>query len=157
MSDIKDPESDKIAYPSHEEYSTNEITHKSKFFVAVAAFVVVITYLGFTAFQSASSYYMTVGEVLEKGDMIYDKSLRVNGKLVHDSFERESLGATMHFAITDGQDEIDVTYGGLVPDLFFNEHSEIMLEGEYSREGIFETDTIIVKCPSKYQAVEESA
>lgn len=157
MSDIKDTESDEIAYPSYEEYRTNEIAHKSKFLVAVAAFLIVITYLGFTAFQSASSYYLTVGEVLEKGDTIYDKSLRVNGKLVHDSFQRESLGATMHFAITDGQAEIDVAYGGLVPDLFFNEHSEIMIEGEYSREGVFETDTIIVKCPSKYEALEESA
>jgi len=157
LSDIKDTESDEIAYPSYEEYRTNEIAHKSKFLVAVAAFLIVITYLGFTAFQSASSYYLTVGEVLEKGDTIYDKSLRVNGKLVHDSFQRESLGATMHFAITDGQAEIDVAYGGLVPDLFFNEHSEIMIEGEYSREGVFETDTIIVKCPSKYEALEESA
>ena len=157
MSDIKDTESDEIAYPSYEESGTNEIAHKSKFLVAVAAFLIVITYLGFTAFQSASSYYLTVGEVLEKGDTIYDKSLRVNGKLVHDSFQRESLGATMHFAITDGQAEIDVAYGGLVPDLFFNEHSEIMIEGEYSREGVFETDTIIVKCPSKYEALEESA
>ena len=156
MSDIRE-EVDKIAYPSYDEDKIGGLPHKGKFVLAVAAFLMAITYLGFTAFQSASSYYLTVGEVLEKGEAVYDKSLRVNGKLVQGSFQREYLGAPINFLITDGDNEISATYKGLVPDLFFNEHSEIMLEGEYSRQGTFETHTIIVKCPSKYEAIEDSA
>lgn len=147
---------DRIVYPIDEPNGDSLITHKGKLTIAFAVFLLSVTYLGFTAFQSASSYYLTVGEVLEKGESIYGKNLRVNGKLVHDSFQRESIGATMSFAITDGEETIDAVYKGLVPDLFFNEHSEIMLEGTYTSGGPFDTHSIIVKCPSKYEAVDES-
>ena len=150
-------QTDQIAYPIVESNSDSLITHKGKLTIAFAVFLLSVTYLGFTAFQSASSYYLTVGEVLEKGESIYEKNLRLNGKLVHDSFHRESLDTTMSFAVTDGEETINAVYKGLVPDLFFNEHSEIILEGTYGPEGLFDTDSIIVKCPSKYEALEEPA
>ena len=122
-------------------------------------FVLALGYLGFTAFQGASAYYLTVGELLAKGDSAYDNNLRVNGKLVPTSFERDANGTLLHFSLidTDGQESIDAVYNGLVPDLFFNEHSEILLEGTYDSSGLFDAQAIIVKCPSKYQAVEETA
>ena len=41
-------------------------------------------------------------------------------------------------------------YDGIIPDLFFNPHSEIVAEGQYNEEGTFHVDDILVKCPSKY-------
>ena len=43
-------------------------------------------------------------------------------------------------------------HDGVVPDLFFNEHSELILEGTYTPDGVFESENIIVRCPSKYVA-----
>ena len=63
----------------------------------------------------------------------------------------------MHFSLTDGQDTINAVHDGVVPDLFFNEHSEILLEGTYGPEGMFDAEAIIVKCPSKYQSLEDTA
>ena len=40
----------------------------------------------------------------------------------------------------------------VVPDLFFNQHSEIILEGSYGDDGVFYSESVIVKCPSKYVA-----
>ena len=91
--------------------------------------------LGSPAFQSASAYYLTVSELTAKGTDAYDKNLRVNGTLVPTSFERDSGGTLMHFSLTDGQDTINAVHDGVVPDLFFNEHSEILLEGTYGPEG----------------------
>ena len=62
-----------------------------------------------------------------------------------------------HFTITEQGKVLQSTYDGVVPDLFFNPHSDVVLEGSYGDEGLFQTDTIIVKCPSKYQAVREEA
>jgi len=45
---------------------------------------------------------------------------------------------------------MNASFDGVVPDLFFNDHSEIIAEGRYSTDGIFLADQIIVKCPSKY-------
>ena len=39
------------------------------------------------------------------------------------------------------------TYDGVLPDLFFNPHSEIILEGSYNGEGVFQASEILVKCP----------
>ena len=135
------------------------LAHRGKLLIAVGVFVLALGYLGFTAFQGASAYYLTVGELLAKGDSAYDKNLRVNGKLVSSSFERDANGTLLHFSLidTDGQETVAAVYNGLVPDLFFNEHSEILLEGTYDSSGLFDAQAIIVKCPSKYQAVEETA
>ena len=135
------------------------LAHRGKLLIAVGVFVLALGYLGFTAFQGASAYYLTVGELLAKGDSAYDKNLRVNGKLVPTSFERDANGILIHFSLidTDGLETIAAVHNGLVPDLFFNEHSEILLEGTYDSSGLFDAQAIIVKCPSKYQAVEETA
>ena len=133
------------------------LAHRGKLFVAIGVFVLALGYLGFTAFQGASAYYLTVGELLAKGDSAYNKNLRVNGKLVPTSFDRDASGTLIHFSLTDGLQTINATYNGLVPDLFFNEHSEILIEGTYDSGGLFDAQAIIVKCPSKYQPVEETA
>ena len=39
---------------------------------------------------------------------------------------------------------------------FFNEHSEIILEGSHNPGKEFDSQNVIVKCPSKYVAMEES-
>ncbi|MFH1560914.1 MAG: cytochrome c maturation protein CcmE [Chloroflexota bacterium] len=132
------------------------LAHRGKLFIAIGVFVLALGYLGFTAFQSASAYYLTVGELIAKGDAVYGKNLRVNGQLVPSSFERDPNGTLMHFSLTDGKETIDAVHNGLVPDLFFNEHSEILLEGTYGSDGLFDAQAIIVKCPSKYQSEAES-
>ncbi len=132
-------------------------THRIGFLIAGVVFLMVIGYLGFTAFQSASAYYLTVSELTAKGAEAYDKNIRVNGKLVPTSFERDAGGTLVHFSLTDGTDTINAVHDGVVPDLFFNEHSEILLEGTYGPEGLFDAQAIIVKCPSKYEALEDSA
>ena len=132
-------------------------THRMWLLLASVVFVMVLGYLGFTAFQSASAYYLTVSELTAKGADAYDKNLRVNGTLVPTSIERDAGGTLMHFSLTDGQDTINAVHDGVVPDLFFNEHSEILLEGTYGPEGMFDAEAIIVKCPSKYQAMEDTA
>jgi cytochrome c-type biogenesis protein CcmE len=149
------PEPLGYALPEHLE-ERSILAHRGKLFIAMGVFVMALGYLGFTAFQGASAYYLTVGELVAKGDSAYDKNLRVNGKLVPVSFERDASGTLIHFSLTDGLETIDAEYNGLVPDLFFNEHSEILLEGTYDSNSLFDAQAIIVKCPSKYQAVEET-
>ena len=149
--------------PQHPAYALPEpfqersiLAHRGKLLIAAAVFVMALAYLGFTAFQSASAYYLTVGELVAKGETVYDRNLRVNGKLVPTSFERDNDGLSVRFSLTDGQETISAVYRGLVPDLFFNEHSEILLEGKFGPSGLFDAQTVIVKCPSKYQAKEEN-
>lgn len=149
-------EKDQIRYAQPITQDGNSvIAHRGKLLIVVGVFLISLTYLGINAFDGASAYYMTVGELVQQGDEIHQKNLRVNGKLIHDSFVRDNDGTSIYFALTDGDAAIKVTYHGLVPDLFFNEHSEILVEGTYTAEDLFEAEAIIVKCPSKYQPEEK--
>jgi cytochrome c-type biogenesis protein CcmE len=72
--------------------------------------------------------------------------------LVPGSFVRNGQGTLASFDLADegGEHVLYTKFDGMVPDLFFNEHSEIIAEGRYSPEGVFHAHQIIVKCPSKY-------
>jgi cytochrome c-type biogenesis protein CcmE len=128
------------------------LTDRRKLVLVGVVFLLALVYLMYVAFQGAATYYLTVGELVDKGESVYGDTVRVNGSLLPDSFEREYGNTTALFSLTDGNDVLHASYSGPIPDLFFNEHSEIVVEGKYDGpHGAFEADNIIVKCPSKYQ------
>ena len=125
-----------------------------KLYIAVAMLALGLAYFGFTAFQGATVFYVTVDE-LKQGKEARSETIRVSGTLVPDTFERETEGTLASFNISSGNETLPASYDGILPDLFFNEHSEIVLQGTYQPHGVFEAESVVVKCPSKYQPVEE--
>ena len=144
----------------HTAYEEPSFLAANRLKVFVGAFILVsaLSYFGFIAFKSATVYYYTVGELNELSvttDRLQEGRLvRVSGKLVTESFKRPEDSVTAFFQLTDGDEILDASHDGVVPDLFFNEHSEIILEGSYSGTGVFHSKNIIVKCPSKYIAAD---
>ena len=128
--------------------------HRVKVGIGLAVLIVAMGYFAFQAFQSATVYYLTVGELSQIGPTEDGRTVRVNGKLVQGSFVREAASTLASFSITDGSVTMAAVHDGIVPDLFFNEHSESILEGSYAVNGVFQSQNVIVKCPSKYVAVE---
>ena len=118
--------------------------------------VLAVAYLIYAAFPGSTRYYLTVEELAVYEGNVEGRTFRVKGNLVPDSFRREPTGTRATFALTFDGALLNATYDGVVPDLFFNEHSEIMLEGRYNSNALFDAQAIIVKCPSKYQATEET-
>ena len=141
-------------YPQRELEGGTISAHRVKFFVGLAVVVAAMGYFAFMAFQSATVYYYTVDELRERGPSEDGRMVRVSGKLIPDSFTREPNSTLASFALTDGSYTLKSVHNGVLPDLFFNEHSEIILEGTYTRQGVFESQNVIVKCPSKYVAAE---
>jgi cytochrome c-type biogenesis protein CcmE len=131
-------------------------SNRGKLLIAFVVLIGAFGYLGFIAFQSATVYYYTVGELQDLGPTPEGRMVRVNGKLVEDSFERIDTSTLARFSLTDGSDTLSAAHDGILPNLFFNEHSEIILEGSYGQDGVFQSHNVIVKCPSKYVAAEES-
>ena len=126
-----------------------------KLLIAVAVVVAGVGYFGFIAFQNATAYYLTVDELVARGPTFVSQTVQVKGKLVPDTFVREGNGSTVaHFLLADGGEELAATYDGVLPDLFFNSHSEVVLSGQYDESGLFTADRVLVKCPSKYRSEE---
>ena len=122
-------------------------SHRIKLLIAFVVLVAALGYFAFQSFQGATVYYYTVGEMRDVGYTPEDRMVRVSGKLVPDSFQRADGSILAEFNLTDGAENLAAAHNGVLPDLFFNEHSEIILEGRYHPDGVFVSENVIVKCP----------
>lgn len=123
---------------------------KLRLVVGGVVLVGALLYFAFMAFQGATVYYYTPSEIMDLGPTPDGKMVRVSGKLVPSSFNRGEGSTVAEFELTDGIEQISASHDGVLPDLFFNDHSEIILEGTLGGDGVFASQNVIVKCPSKY-------
>ena len=117
-------------------------------------------YMVYAAFPGNALYFMSVNEFMEKEEAQDGRIVRVSGKLVDGSFQREGNSTIAHFQLVDKDTELpsanlQASYDGVVPDLFFNPHSEIILQGSLGSNNEFYAETILVKCPSKFRSLED--
>lgn len=135
-------------------------SNRTRFLVLGTVIILALGYMIYAAFPDNALYFLTVSEFNQKADVQDGRLVRVTGKLVDGTFDRPERSTLSHFQLTDKDGEVpssvlSASYTGVLPDLFFNPHSEIILEGSVGEEQIFQADNILVKCPSKYQSLEE--
>ena len=140
--------------------SGNSNSTRNRLIILGVVVSLAVAYMIYAAFPGNALYFLTVSEFLGGAEYQDGRVLRVSGKLVPDSFQRGEGGTLAHFQLVDKEGDstgssLQASYVGVMPDLFFNPHSEIILEGSYGTDAVFETDSILVKCPSKYQSLEE--
>ncbi|MQG54840.1 MAG: cytochrome c maturation protein CcmE [SAR202 cluster bacterium] len=130
-------------------------SNRTRFLVLSAVIVLALGYMIYAAFPGNALYFVTVSEFNERSEVQDGRVLRVSGKLVKGTFDRDGKSIDAKFQITDNDGEspgetLLASYTGVLPDLFFNPHSELILEGSYGGNQVFHADAILVKCPSKY-------
>lgn len=119
-----------------------------KFLVAGAVVLLAIGYLIFTAMGQASVYYLTVSELHTTG-AADGRPVRVSGDVVPGSIVRD--GTSLRFNVTDGSGSLPVVYQGVVPDIFADD-VQVVVEGRTGPDGAFRANTLLAKCPSKFEA-----
>ncbi|MBI4266777.1 MAG: cytochrome c maturation protein CcmE [Chloroflexi bacterium] len=122
---------------------------RRKFVIAAIIVALALGYLGYRGFVASAGYYYEVSEFLAQPGSPAEKKVRVNGTVVPGTIEQQGLN--LKFAITDGQKELPVIYSGAVPDSF-RAGGETAVEGKLNSDGVFEAQTLMPKCPSKYVA-----
>lgn len=98
------------------------------------------------------AYYLSVSEFVQSPNRD-DDSFRINGKVAEGSIERLPTGQDVTFLLTDGTESIPVAYHGIVPDTFVDD-ADVVVEGRLRRDGTFEANMLLAKCPSKYEATD---
>ena len=88
-------------------------------------------YLGIKAFSENLLYFYTPSDIMT-GKAPSDKSFRVGGLVEDGSIERD--GMLVKFSVTDNLESIEVSYEGILPDLF--------REGQ----GVVASGSLINKC-----------
>jgi cytochrome c-type biogenesis protein CcmE len=131
--------------------------------IAIATVCVFGALAWFISSESAGEgtfrYYKTVADYLEQGPQASGPALRgsrVHGFVLDGSIEKDLRAGIVEFVIRDDSAaQLPVRYHGSdVPDLF-KDGAEIVVEGHLA-EGVFVADRMMAKCPSKYEAREES-
>jgi cytochrome c-type biogenesis protein CcmE len=120
-----------------------------------------LAYFVFLAFRGATVNYHSVAEALVLEATAPDRMIGVKGKLVGGSYARSPDGLVASFRLRDedgaASDTLPVRYGGEIGQVFFNEHSEIILQGTKRADGVFAAEALTVRCPSKYLTEQEKA
>lgn len=78
-------------------------------------------------------------------------TIRIGGLVEDGSVEKEDQ--EVRFNVTDGVNNVPVTYVGLLPDLF-REGQGVVADGQLSAEGTFEAATILAKHDENYMPPE---
>ena len=145
------------AESSTEAKSTVLLGGKGIVVALVVLFLVGIGYFAAVAFNEATVRFMSIEEVVENSIVDDSKSVGVLGKLVPGSYIKSPDGVTANFRLKDefGSTELPVSYDGEVGQVFFNDHSEIILNGTLSSDGVLRAETLTVRCPSKYLTEQE--
>lgn len=131
--------------------SKSRSSRQTKFLIGAFLIFAVIGYLIFFGLSNTSQYFLTVGELQSKGSSAVGQGVRVGGNLVPKSINKDIKASQIAFAITDGTKQLDVRYGGVVPDTF-DQATEVIAEGKLGSDGTFVATQVLAKCPSKYDA-----
>ncbi len=123
---------------------------KTKFIIAGLVVVIIVGYMVYAGIRDTRVLYMTPSEIISSGASVYNRGLRLGGIVLDGSIEYDNKNLILAFKVTDGKVQMPVVYHGVVPDTFQN-GVEIVVEGNYTSEGIFNATTLFPKCPSKYE------
>ena len=148
---------------------------RGKFLVGGALILAAILYLIVTATQSTAQYYYTVQELKDRGASEVGKNVRISGAVVGESVQYNAETLELRFTVANmpgDQEQIDalgglaavlksavsdpttarlnVIYAGVKPDLMKGEAQAIM-DGRLDENGLFHADTLLMKCPTRYE------
>ena len=137
--------------------STVLLSGKAKIIAVAIVFLAGIGYLAVYAFNEAATRYSSVDDVAALDVTGTDgEQVGIIGKLVQGSYVKSPDGVTANFRVRDedGVDELPVVYAGEIGEVFFNEHSELIMTGTVEPDGVFHAEQMTVRCPSKYLTAE---
>ncbi len=128
---------------------------KLAFIITGVAGLAVIVALIMNAFRSNLVFFFTPTQVIAKEAPV-DRTFRIGGLVEKGSLKRENDGLTVHFVVTDLKHDMNVTYKGILPDLF-KEGKGVVAEGKLSPEGQFVASQVLAKHDENYMPPEVAA
>lgn len=121
-----------------------------KFIVGAVVIFAAIGFLVFNAMSSAGAYYMTVPELSERAADYHGKKVRVSGPVIFESVDYNASELILRFSIGDENSQLPIYFHGPRPDNFVRA-AEAIVEGKYGDDGVLYADTLLLKCPSRYE------
>lgn len=148
---------------------------RPKFLIGGLLILAAIVYLLVTSTQASAQYFLTIQELKARGSAVAGQNVRVSGAVIGDSIQYDAQKLELRFTVANvpgDQKDIDaqgglarvlavaaadpnaprmqVIYQGVKPDLMKGEAQAIM-DGRVDENGLFHADTLLMKCPTRYE------
>ena len=124
-----------------------------------AKYIIGLIIIGGFAGWSISSFMSTTIRYVSLADLPSAQgTVQVMGKIDFAAMRYDAEKSQLVFDILDLEDpgsrrRVTVVYTGIVPGNF-EQATSVVAKGRYE-QGVFHADQLLVKCPSKYQGLEE--
>ena len=148
---------------------------RTKFILGGLLIVLAVIYLIASATQAAAQYYLTIDEMIAKGDTLGDRDIKVSGAVDGESIVYDAKSLTLRFTVVNVPADLDeieaagglakalyvalrdpnaskleIEYIGPMPDLLRHE-AQAILTGRMGPDGVFLADELLLKCPTRYE------
>lgn len=129
---------------------------KTALVISIAVVISAVGFLIYTGLGDNMVYYYHVDEFFAKANMIGGETIKVNGKVVDGTIQKQQLD--YQFAICGKTNQkLNVAYHGVVPDTF-KDGSDVVVEGTYDpATKNFTATTLLAKCPTKYESQQQAS
>ena len=150
---------------------------RAKFMIGGLLLLAAVIYLIISSTQANAEYFLTVEELLARGQNVVGKNLRISGAVIGDTIQYDpqtltltftiahvpgdnkeieaqgGLAEVLHQAVIDpNHPHMQVVYIGPRPDLLRNE-AQVIMTGHLRENGIFYAEELLLKCPTRYEEV----
>jgi cytochrome c-type biogenesis protein CcmE len=108
--------------------------------------------LALYAFQNKIVFFVSPSDVAANRPS-EGQRLRLGGLVEAGSLQHLSDGTTVSFRVTDLKNDVEVSYQGILPDLF-RESQGVVVEGSFDAKGAFVATEVLAKHDEKYMPPE---
>ena len=115
--------------------------------------IVIIIFVITKSLEENLVYFLSPTEIYNKNNISFNKKIRIGGLVKNNSVIKKE--ETINFVITDLQQEITVSYNGLLPNLF-SEGKGVIAEGKLKDKKYFIASKILAKHDENYMPPEVS-
>lgn len=132
------------------------MTHvHAKLIVAGILVAVAVTFLAVAGVKEGWVYYLPVDE-FTAGQDYQDQRVRLHGIVDGEDLQVRPALLVADFDLKGDTSQVRVSYSGVIPDMFQAER-EVVVEGRLDEAGVFQADTLLTKCASKYESEDGQA
>ena len=125
---------------------------QKKFAAGASVIILAIGFLIYSAAISSGSYYRTVSEVAAMGEQAKGINLRLEGKALPGSIQRDPANLNLSFKLVDKSNQsLAVDYHGIVPDNF-KDDAPVVVEGMLNPDGKLVAVKLLTQCETRYDA-----
>jgi cytochrome c-type biogenesis protein CcmE len=104
------------------------------------------------AFEDSLVFFLTPTDLKQK-TVSADRLIRIGGLVEKGSVRKTDGGLDVRFAITDLTNRVEVTYRGMLPDLF-REGQGVVAQGRIGPNGVFAASEVLAKHDETYMPKE---